>query len=370
METTNTYIKGRGSQLNPANRFLKNSEREVYVEDLPTQEEREELLTENPKTKYIEVFPKTILNKVDSPDLGMGWSMNPYQGCEHGCIYCYARGTHEYWGYSAGAEFEQNILVKKNAPELLEKALINKRWEAASIMLSGNTDCYQPAERKLGITRDLLKVFLKFKHPVGIITKNSLIERDMDILSALASLRLVSVTISLTTLDEKLKRVMEPRTSSAHSVLRTIGKLTAAGVPVNVNVAPVIPSINDEGIFDLVKAASEAGATRASSIVVRLNGHNGKLFEDWVTRNFPDRANKVLNQIKSMHGGNLNDSQYCRRMKGEGKFAELIRMQFGLARQKFMSGKDWPAIDYSLFESTRNEMICSAKANQDQLSLF
>jgi len=370
MEIAPTYIKGRGSQLNPANRFLKNSEREIYVDDLPTQEEREELLTENPKTKYIEVFPKTILNKVDSPDLGMGWSMNPYQGCEHGCIYCYARGTHEYWGYSAGAEFEQNILVKKNAPELLEKALMSKKWKASAIMLSGNTDCYQPAERKLRITRELLKVFLKFKHPVGIITKNSLVERDIDILTELAAQRLVSVTMSLTTLDEKLKRVMEPRTSSAFSVLRTISKLSNAGIPVNVNVAPVIPSINDEGVFDVLKTAAEAGASRASYIVVRLNGHNGKLFEDWVTRNFPDRVNKVLNQIKTMHGGNLNDSTYGRRMKGEGKFAELIRMQFALAKQKFMSGKEWPAIDYTLYEATRNELLRLESEDKNQLSLF
>jgi DNA repair photolyase len=370
MENKETYVKGRGSQLNPANRFLKNSEKEIYLEDLATQQEREELLTENPKTKYIEVFPKTILNKVDSPDLGLMWSMNPYQGCEHGCIYCYARGTHEYWGYSAGAEFEQNILVKKNAPELLEKALMNKKWEADGIMLSGNTDCYQPAERKLGITRELLKVFQKFQHPVGIITKNSLIERDLDILSDLASKRLVSVTLSLTTLDEKLKRVMEPRTSSAFSVLRTIKKLTESGVPVNVNVAPVIPSINDEGIFDVVKAIAEAGALSASFIVVRLNGHNGLLFEDWVTKNFPDRANKVLNQIKTMHGGKLNDSQWGRRMKGEGKFAELIRSQFVLARKKFLSGREWPATNYSLYAPIRDELLRLESEDKSQLKLF
>jgi len=370
METTETYTKGRGSQLNPANRFLKNSERQIYVDDLPTQEEREELLTENPRTKYIEVFPKTILNKVDSPDLGMGWSMNPYQGCEHGCIYCYARGTHEYWGYSAGAEFEQNILVKKNAPELLEQTLKKKNWQPDYIMLSGNTDCYQPAERKLGITRELLKVFLKYKHPVGIITKNSLIERDIDILSQLAAMHLATVTMSLTTLNEKLKRVMEPRTSSAFSVLRTIRKLTDAGVPVNVNVAPVIPAINDEGIFDVVQAAADAGALNASSIVVRLNGHNGDIFTDWVTRNFPDRANKVLHQIKTMHGGNLNDSQWGRRMKGEGKFAELVRMQFVLARKKFMGGRIWPETDFSLYENARNEILIEESRNIEQLSLF
>ncbi len=370
MKTDNTYVKGRGSQLNPANRFLKNSDKQLYVDDLPTQQEREELLTQNPKTKYIDIHPKTILNKVDSPDLGLEWSMNPYQGCEHGCIYCYARGTHEYWGYSAGAEFEQNILVKRNAPELLHQALLSRKWKGEGIMLSGNTDCYQPAERKLCITRQLLQVFLKFKHPVGIITKNSLIERDLDILTELAALQLVSVTMSLTTLDESLKRVMEPRTSSAHSIQRTIKRLTAAGVPVNVNVAPIIPGLNDEGIFDTVQAAANAGALSVSYIVVRLNGHNGLIFEDWVRRNFPDRANKVLNQIKTMHGGKLNDSQFGRRMRGEGKFAELIRAQFTLARQKYLQGRQWPARNYSLYPETRNAIILQQGRSTPQLNLF
>lgn len=370
MKIDNIYVKGRGSQLNPANRFLKNSDNQIFVDDLPTQKEREELLTQNPKTKYININPKTIINRVDSPDLGLAWSMNPYQGCEHGCIYCYARGTHEYWGYSAGAEFEQNILVKHNAPQLLTDALLSRKWKADSIMLSGNTDCYQPAERKLCITRKLLEVFLKFKHPVGVITKNSLIERDLDILSQLAALNLVSVTMSLTTLDEKLKRVMEPRTSSAHSVLRTIARLTGAGVPVNVNVAPIIPALNDEGIFETVKAVADAGAITVSYIVVRLNGHNGLIFEDWVRSNFPDRANKVLNQIKTMHGGKLNDSQYGRRMRGEGKFAEMIRAQFVLARKKYLADRVWPVRNNNLYEETRNAIILEQSYKKPQLKLF
>lgn len=337
------------------------------MEDLATQEEREELLTTNPKTKYIEVFPKTILNKVDSPDIGLSWSMNPYQGCEHGCIYCYARNTHEYWDFSSGAAFEQNIMLKKNAPDLLRKTLEKKKWEAASIMMAGNTDIYQPAERKFGITRELLKVFLALKHPVSMITKNSLIERDLDLLKELASEKLVYVTMSLTTLDEKLKRVMEPRTSTARNVLKTIERLTQENIPVNVNVAPIIPGINDEEIFDIVKAIAEAGALSAGYIVVRLNGNNALLFEDWINKNFPDRANKVLNQIKSMHGGQLNDSNYGRRMKGEGKFAELIRNQFILARRKFMNGRVMPGLDYSLYEAQRNLLLEKA---EPQLKLF
>ena len=201
------YIKGRGAQINPANKFLKHS-CEKDVEHLYSEEEKQEELSRNPNTKYIDVYPKTILNKVTSPDLGMGWSMNPYQGCEHGCIYCYARNTHEYWGYSAGAEFEQNILVKRNAPELLREALMKKNHTADSVMLSGNTDCYQPIERKLGITRKVLEVFYDMRHPVGIITKNALVQRDIDLLSEMAKLRLVKVTLSITTLDDKLKRIM------------------------------------------------------------------------------------------------------------------------------------------------------------------
>jgi DNA repair photolyase len=363
------YVKGRGSQVNPTNRFNKQS-KELYLEDLATQEEREELLIDNPRTKYIEVFPKTILNKVDSPDIGLAWSMNPYQGCEHGCIYCYARGSHQYWGYSSGAEFEQNILIKKNAPELLEKALLNPKWKADMIMLSGNTDCYQPAERKLGITRKILEVLLKLQHPVGIITKNSLIERDIDLLAEMAKLRLAGVTMSLTTIDEKLKRVMEPRTSAASSVLRTIERFSKAGIPVNVNVAPIVPAINDETIFDVVKAVAERGAISASYIVVRLNNFNGLIFEDWVRKNFPDRANKVLSQIKTMHDGKLNDSTFGRRMRGEGKFAELVRQQFILARRKYLTGRQWPATNFDLFEDARKKMLRAMDNTPEQLKLF
>ncbi|MCW5907120.1 MAG: PA0069 family radical SAM protein [Chitinophagales bacterium] len=362
------YVKGRGSQKNPANKFLQHSS-EVYLDDLATEEERAEELTRNPKTKYIEVFPKTILNKVDSPDLGFSWSMNPYQGCEHGCIYCYARNTHEYWGYSAGRDFEENILVKKNAPELLRQTLLSKKWKAEPVTIAGNTDCYQPAERKLKITRQCLEVFLELQHPVGIITKNSLIERDTDLLKQLAEKNLTVVVLSLTTLNQALKSVMEPRTSSVKNILQTINRLSSAGIPVHVNTAPIIPAINDEEIFDLVKAVADAGAVSVAYIVVRLNGHNGLLFEGWVRKNFPDRANKVLNQIKTMHGGNLNDSQYGRRMKGDGNFAELIKQQYLLAKLKFMSGRKLPALDYGLFEERRTAILHKENL-KGQMELF
>ncbi|MFM2284759.1 MAG: hypothetical protein RLZZ543_256 [Bacteroidota bacterium] len=323
------YTKGRGAQLNPANRFLKRRN-EVDVEHQSTEEEKEALLSENPATRYIDVYPKSIINKVESSDLP-DFSLNPYQGCEHGCVYCYARNTHEYWGFSAGADFEQNILVKRNAPELLQKELSNPKWQAATIMLAGNTDIYQPVERKLEITRQLLEVFWKFRHPVGMITKNSLIERDIDLLEKLASERLVNVLMSLTTLDESLKRLLEPRTSTAKNVLKTIERLTASGIPVRVLTAPIIPSINDHEIPALVKAVADAGAEAVSYQVVRLNGQVALLFEDWLRKNFPDRADKVLNQIRSIHGGQLNDSRFGVRMRGEGLWAEMIRKQFQLA---------------------------------------
>lgn len=350
------YIRGRGAQSNPHNRFFK-TQVETNLDDLPTEEEREEALAHNPKTKFIEVFPKTIVNKVDSPDLGMGYSANPYQGCEHGCVYCYARNAHEYWDYSAGQDFEQNILVKKTAPALLRQFLENPKWKAATILLSGNTDCYQPAERKFEITRRMLEIFYEYRHPVAIITKNTMIERDIDILSKLAADDLVHVVLSLTTLNEDLKRILEPRTASARNILRTIRSLSAAGIPVSVNAAPMIPAINDTEMFDIVQACAENGAHRVNYIVVRLNGAIGGIFEDWVTKNFPDRANKVLNRIKSMHGGQLNDSQYGRRMHGEGEWADLIRKQYDLAMAKFYPTIKRVEMNTSLYEQYRDKQM-------------
>ncbi len=366
MDNDNVYIRGRGSQLNPANKFNKQHS-ELYLDDLATEEERLAELQSNPKTTYTEVFPKTILNKVESPDLRFSWSMNPYQGCEHGCVYCYARNTHEYWGFSAGADFEEKILYKPHVAELLRQSLLKKSWKPEAITIAGNTDCYQPAERKLKITRECLQVFRQLKHPVGIITKNSMVERDADIIAELASENLVWVVMSLTTLDEDLKRMMEPRTSSVRSVLRTIRTLSDAGIPVHLNLAPVIPGLNDEHIFKVMEAAAEAGALNASYIVARLNGHIGKIFEDWLRKNFPDRANKVLHQIESMHGGRVNDTQYGRRMKGEGKFAELVKSQFDLAKKKFFAGKNLPELNFGLFEEQRKKILSK---NKHQPGLF
>ncbi len=312
------------------------------------------------KTQYIEIFPKTILNKVTSPDIGMVYSMNPYQGCEHGCIYCYARNTHEYWGYSAGLDFERKILFKRNAPELLEAKLKSKNWEAQPIMFSGNTDCYQPIERKLEITRKMLEVLYNYRHPVSFITKNALILRDLDILTEMAKLNLVHVSISITSLNEDTRRILEPRTASIKKRFETVKVLSDNGVPVNVMMAPIIPAINSHEVFNLVKKASEFGALSAAYTIVRLNGAIGKLFTDWVQKTFPDRANKIVHQIEDCHNGKLNDSRFGKRMRGEGKIAEQVALQFKIARKKFLSDSCLPPFNYSLYK----------KAKTNQLSLF
>src|ERR1019366_7099638 len=312
MSTNNEeYIKGRGAQVNPHNRFEKTRKVQEHIEGLDEAEGLEG------KTKFIDIHPKTIVNKVTSPDIGLAYSMNPYQGCEHGCTYCYARPTHEYWGYSAGIDFEKTILVKKKAAELLEQTFQKKNWEPKPIMLSGNTDCFQPCESKYEITRELLKVFLKYRHPVSIITKNALITRDLDILSELAKLNLVNVSLSVTTLNEDLRRALEPRTATAKRKLETIESLTANNIPVNVMMAPIIPGLNDHEIFSIVKEVSKRGALSAYYTVVRLQGPNQQIFTDWVIKNFPDRALKVLNQISEIHGEQLGDSRFGTRKKAK-----------------------------------------------------
>lgn len=340
---TDSFIKGRGAQINTPNPYLKQAYVEEHIEGL------DEPLISDTDTEIIREFPKTILNKVDSPDIGLGWSMNPYQGCEHGCVYCYARNVHQYWGLSAGLDFERKIIVKENAPQLLEEALRNPRWVPEPIMFSGNTDLYQPIERKLGITRKMLEVLLKYRHPVGIITKNSLILRDLDILKEMASMNLVGVSISVTTLDEKLRQKLEPRTASAKLRLKVIRHLTDAGIPVNVMVAPIIPGLTSQEIPSIIRAAADAGAVSAGYTIVRLNGPVGELFTDWIHKALPDRAEKVLHQIAACHGGSLNDSRFGVRIKGEGEIAKSIAQLFKSSRQKYMEGRQWPVLDTTRF---------------------
>ncbi|MCH8903588.1 MAG: PA0069 family radical SAM protein [Bacteroidetes bacterium] len=344
-------IKGRGAQLNVTNPFLKNDYVTEHVEglDIP--------LLENDSTQYLEEKAKNIVNKVNSPDIGLSFSMNPYQGCEHGCIYCYARNTHTYYGYSAGLDFERKIIVKNNAPELLEKYLKNFKGEVKPIMFSGNTDCYQPVERKLGITRRMLEILLKYRYPVGMITKNSLILRDKDILQEMAKLNLVNVNISITTLDKKVQQKLEPRTVSGANRIKVIKELSDAGVPVRVMVAPIIPGINSQEIPAIIKAAADAGAHGAAYIIVRLNGAVAEIFSDWLKKQYPDRADKVLHQIASCHQGKLNDSRFGKRMKGDGKIAESIAALFKISKNKFMKGRSIPAMDLGAFVKREGEQL-------------
>lgn len=347
MDEAEDYFKGRGAQIKTANKFLKSQYVTEHVEGL------DEPLYSSPATQVFYETPKKIVNKVTSPDLAMMYSMNPYQGCEHGCIYCYARNTHEFWGFSAGIDFESKIIVKENAPQLLEKFILHPDWKPVPISVSGNTDCYQPLERKFEITRKILKVFAQYRHPVGMITKNSLITRDLDILSDLAKDNLVHVYISLTTLNEELRRAMEPRTASGLKRLQTMEALSKAGVPVGVMTAPIIPGLNHHEIPDLLKSAADHGARSAGMTVVRLNGSIGKIFEDWLAKNFPDRFDKVWNQICTMHGGNINDSQFGRRMSGEGNFAEAIHQLFTISKRRYMK-EGLPPIDLTKFRRGGN----------------
>ncbi len=349
------FIKGRGAQENVHNRFSKNHHelRDDFLNYL--QKENEPI--RNSPTTFIETFPKTIINKVTSPDVGMQYSLNPYQGCEHGCVYCYARNSHEYWGYGAGLDFESKILVKKNAPELLEKKLKSKKWETYPISLSGNTDCYQPIEKKLQITRQLLKVFLKYRHPVGIITKNALIQRDIDILSDLARDNLVSVFLSITSLSEETRRILEPRTASIKKRLETLEKLNNLGIPTSVMMAPIIPSINSHEIISLAKEVSERGAKSLGYTVVRLNGAIGQIFIKWLENTLPDRKDKILHQIRECHDGHLNETEFGKRMKGSGKIAEQIHQMFKIAKQKYFPIKNNTLLNCDLHEAYKDNQL-------------
>jgi len=351
---TNKFIKGRGAQENVHNRFfeLRHEARDDYLNYCFRESEDQTI-----KTKYINVFPKTIVNKVDSPDVGMNYSLNPYQGCEHGCIYCYARNSHEYWGYSAGLDFESVILVKPDAPRLLEEKLKKKSWKTYPIILSGNTDCYQPIEQKLQITRALLKVFLKYKHPVGIITKNALVQRDIDILSELAKDNLSRVILSVTSLSEKTRRLMEPRTASVKKRLQTIDRLSQAGIPVMVMAGPVIPGINSHEIIPLVKTVAAHGALNVGYTIVRLNGAIGSIFKSWIHKTYPDRADKVLHQIEQCHQGKLSDSEFGRRMKGDGHIAAQIHEQFRIAKQRYLKNRVLPDFNVTLHEHFKSDQL-------------
>lgn len=316
-------IKGRGAAQNPPNRFEK-----IHLE--PDEDWNPE---ENgaPRTQYFRDTTQTFINYNNSPDVGFEASINPYRGCEHGCIYCFARPTHEYLGFSAGLDFESKIMVKENGPELLRKELSSPKWKPQTIVMSGVTDCYQPIERKLRLTRRCLEVLAEFRNPVAIITKNHLVTRDIDLLGELAQHNAATVNVSITTLDATLTPRLEPRASLPQFRLAAVRELSAAGIPVNVMIAPVIPAITDHEMPHIVEAVAEAGAVSAAFVFVRLPWAVAPLFENWVTRHFPDRKEKVLNRIREMRGGKLNDPNFGSRMRGQGIFAEQIGQMFDVA---------------------------------------
>jgi DNA repair photolyase len=337
------YLKGRGAQINTKNRFLKTERVREDVESI------DDWTESNEATQYLIETAKGIVNKVQSPDLGMMYSMNPYQGCEHGCIYCYARNSFEYFGYSAGLDFERKIIVKQNAPALFRKFLMNPKWECVPISLSGNTDCYQPAEQKFHITRQLLEVCLEFNQPVAMITKNAGMLRDMDLLREMAKRKLISILVSITSFSEELRRVMEPRTTTGKQRLKLINELSSQGVRMGVMLGPMIPGLNDHEMHAIIKAASEAGASFSAYTFIRLNGSIKLLFHDWLYKNFPDRADKVWHMIEGGHNGKVNDSRWGVRMRGEGNIAEIVAQQYRKYTNKYGLNHERLELDCSNF---------------------
>lgn len=348
----------RGSVSNSAGRFNK-SQMTYDVSDLVYVDEDD---LPSLKTEYFTDHSKSIITRNDSPDLGAGSSINPYRGCEHGCIYCYARPTHEYFNLSAGLDFESKIFVKESAPQLLREELMKPKWEPQSMMMSGVTDCYQPIERKLQLTRQCLEVLYEFKNPAFIITKNFLVTRDIDILSKMAAEGLAGVVISVTTLDEKLARAMEPRTSPPQQRLKAIKLLSEAGIPVIVNVAPVVPGLTDHEIPRILEAASNAGAVSADYVMLRLPHAVKDLFSEWLETHRPDRKEKVLSAIRDVRDGKLYNADFETRMRGTGPRADYIENMFHMFKQKYFSDKKRFTLRTDLF--TRPPVI------KDQFSFF
>ncbi len=350
--TTPKIPASRGALANPANRF----ESIALERDIDWDPDEDPDL----RTQFYKDHSQTIINYNDSPDVGFNASINVYRGCEHGCIYCYARPNHEYLGFSAGLDFETKIMVKMDAPELLRRELSSRKWKPQVIAMSGVTDPFQPAERRFKLTRRCLEVLAEFRNPVGIVTKNHLVTRDIDYLGELARHNAAVVFVSLTTLDTNLRKIMEPRTSPPASRLSAISELRKAGIPVGVMLAPIIPGLTDHEIPHLVAAAVGAGAQFAGKVTVRLPYGVGELFEQWLGEHFPDRKEKVLNRIRDIRGGNLNDPRFGSRMRGEGIFAEQIEKMFEVACRK--EGIANNRIDLSTVAFRR----CEA----NQLSLF
>jgi DNA repair photolyase len=327
-----------GSMIDPPNRFEK-THREPDYEHLEWDQEFLSQVGER-RVEYLTDDSKSIVSENNSPDIPFRYSLNPYRGCLHGCSYCYARNSHEYLGFNAGLDFETKIVVKHDAAILFREFLSNDSWVPEEVVFSGVTDCYQPAERQFRLTRQCLEVALECRLPVGIVTKNALVVRDLDILREMASLRLVHVNVSITTLDAELARLMEPRTSIPSARLRAVQMLSQAGIPTRVMVAPIIPGLNDSEIPAILKAAKESGAQGAAYVLLRLPLTVEPVFREWLSRSQPLKAEKVERMIRETRGGQLSNSEWGKRMVGTGEIAEQVRNLFQVFKQKFgLDGK-------------------------------
>lgn len=320
-------MKTRATSLNPANRFQP-IVTDRQFDDGWHHDPEDSICPDSLATEVTDERVRSIISRNQSPDVPFEQSINPYRGCEHACIYCFARPTHAYWDMSPGLDFETRLIAKPGAAKQLRRELDKAGYQVSTIALGINTDAYQPIEKQRGITREILEVLSEYRHPVSLITKGGLILRDLDILSDMAAHGLCSVSVSLTTLDNHLKRVMEPRTAAPATRLKVLRELSAAGIPTGVIMGPVIPFINDHELEAILEAASDAGAQRASWIMLRLPLELDELFQDWLHRHFPQRANHVMNRIRDLRGGKSYNSRFGERMTGTGPYADLIRQRF------------------------------------------
>lgn len=340
---------GRGTALRPANRFAKIHLAPDPDADANLGPDHDPADAPDPRTQFFDDASETILSRNDSPDVAFTYGLSPYRGCEHGCAYCYARAYHDYLGWDSGLDFETKILVKRRAPELLRRELSSPRWVPEPVALSGATDCYQPAERRFRLTRACLEVFAELRNPVGVITKNALVTRDLDLLSELARWNCASVHITLTTLDADLAGALEPRAARPAHRLRAIRALADAGVPVGVMIAPVIPGLTDHEIPAILAAAAEAGAKTAGHLMLRLPHAVKDVFLDWLDVHAPGKKARVVDRVREMRGGELNVSDWGKRFRGEGVFAEQIHDLFRLAARRAGLAKPFPELSIAHF---------------------
>jgi DNA repair photolyase len=346
-EPERPLARGRGSQLDPANRFG-GTRHEVDLALIEDDPDALDALTRR-KTEFLPDRTKTIVAHNESPDVGFDYSINPYRGCEHGCAYCYARPTHEFLGWNAGLDFETKILVKHDAPALFRQWLTREGWTAEPVAMSGVTDCYQPAERRFRLTAGCLEVASEAGQPMGIVTKNALVTRDVSLLAGMAERNLVRVFLSITTLDAELARSMEPRTSPPALRLQAVRTLAEAGVTVGVLVAPIIPGLNDSEIPAILEAARDAGARTAGFTLLRLPLAVAPVFTEWLERVRPDRADRVLGRVRDARGGKLNDARFGSRMVGSGVMSDQVTAMFRLFRKKYGLDAPLPPLDRSRF---------------------